>query len=187
MKETKYYYEEETLSEKRGWLSWGAGYNMTCGEALLAMARRRENNPDAILRLVRADKTTWENPEDAQASDSPKNEKEMLADLLREVNGSWTTFEDWAEKILVEGFHHESVWNERDRELREFSDAAVNDAISTFIEMRQEIEDLRQSLRFIADEGGKVVETECGDITCDGNFCADQARTALETIGQNTQ
>ena len=39
-----------------------------------------------------------------------------------------------------------------------------------------------ESLRFIAGQGGKVLESEYGDISCDGSFCADQAQWALYSL-----
>lgn len=158
MDETRYFYEERQdkpvcsinagsiPAEESRWLSWGIGYRMTLGQAIEAIAERKANNPDAVIRLARLEKTTWDEPSDA-------------------------TERDPADASLA----------------RSFWDEAIHDAISTFIDLKKENEDLRQSLQFIASEGGKVAETECGDIRCDGAWCADQAQTALDISLQNDQ
>jgi len=158
MNETRYFYEErqdkpvcsinagQLSDEEAHWLSWGIGYRMTLGEAIEAIAERKANNPDAVIRLARLEKTTWDSPGEAKERD-PKD-----ADLDR------------------------NFWDE-----------SIHDAISTFIDLKKENENLRDALRFIASEGGKVAETECGDIRCDGDWCADQAQTALSIYKQNVQ
>ena len=42
-----------------------------------------------------------------------------------------------------------------------------------------------KSLAFIAEFGGKTHETECGDIRCDGGWCAEQARSAIYLLKEN--
>jgi hypothetical protein len=42
-----------------------------------------------------------------------------------------------------------------------------------------------ESLAFIAEWGGKIHETECGDIRCDGDWCAEQARSAIYLLKEN--
>jgi hypothetical protein len=39
-----------------------------------------------------------------------------------------------------------------------------------------------ESLKFIAKEGGKTLESEYGDISCNGNWCSDQAKHALYAL-----
>jgi hypothetical protein len=36
-----------------------------------------------------------------------------------------------------------------------------------------------KSLKFIAKEGGKVVQSEYGEISCNGIWCSDQALSAI--------
>ena len=107
------------------------------------------------------------------------NEKERLVELLQEINGNWRSFDDWAEKILEAGFHHESIFQKSISELKKFSDDSMNEAISTFIDQRAEIGKLRDALRFISEHGGSVMETEMGDIRCDGDWAKEQAYWAI--------
>ena len=50
--------------------------------------------------------------------------------------------------------------------------------------LERELAEARAALRFIAEFGGKIVEHEDYDglppTNCDGDWCADQARAALE-------
>ena len=39
---------------------------------------------------------------------------------------------------------------------------------------------LREALRFIAEWGGRTLESEYGDIDCNGKWCAEQAKEAAE-------
>lgn len=39
---------------------------------------------------------------------------------------------------------------------------------------------LRNALRFIAEWGGRTLESEYGDIDCNGRWCAEQAKEAVE-------
>jgi predicted RNase H-like nuclease (RuvC/YqgF family) len=45
-------------------------------------------------------------------------------------------------------------------------------------EWRECAEKLAGSLKFIAEWGGKIHQTEMGDISCDGGWCAEQAQWA---------
>jgi hypothetical protein len=46
-------------------------------------------------------------------------------------------------------------------------------------ELEEEANQYRTALRFIAAWGGKQHETECGTISCNGSWCAEQARSSL--------
>jgi hypothetical protein len=46
-------------------------------------------------------------------------------------------------------------------------------------ELERERDKALESLAFVAEWGGKTHETECGDIRCDGDWCAEQARSAV--------
>ncbi len=57
------------------------------------------------------------------------------------------------------------------------------------LELKREISHLKfkvhnliQTLDFIAETGGREVETECGIINCTGSWCAEQARSELNSI-----
>ena len=39
-----------------------------------------------------------------------------------------------------------------------------------------------ESLKFIAKEGGKTLESEYGDISCNGNWCSNQAKHSLYAL-----
>lgn len=45
-------------------------------------------------------------------------------------------------------------------------------------EWRECAEGLAGSLKFIAEWGGKIHQTEMGDISCNGGWCAEQAQWA---------
>ncbi len=42
------------------------------------------------------------------------------------------------------------------------------------------------ALAFIAEHGGTKHETECGTISCDGSWCAEQARAAIDAAMKGT-
>lgn len=46
--------------------------------------------------------------------------------------------------------------------------------------LERERNKLREALRFIAEWGGRTLESEYGDIDCNGRWCAEQAKEALE-------
>lgn len=45
---------------------------------------------------------------------------------------------------------------------------------------RERANKLREALRFIAEWGGRTLESEYGDIDCNGRWCAEQAKEALK-------
>ena len=51
--------------------------------------------------------------------------------------------------------------------------------------LERERDEALESLAFIAEWGGKTHETECGDIHCDGDWCAEQARSAIYLLKEN--
>lgn len=51
--------------------------------------------------------------------------------------------------------------------------------------LERERDEALKSLNFIAEWGGKTHETECGDIRCDGEWCAEQARSAIYLLKEN--
>jgi hypothetical protein len=61
--------------------------------------------------------------------------------------------------------------------------------IESFVDFARKLERERNealdSLKFIAEWGGKTHETECGDIRCDGGWCAEQARSAIYLLKEN--
>ena len=56
--------------------------------------------------------------------------------------------------------------------------AARRDYEDVFRKLNKAIE----SLKFIAEEGGKTLESEYGDISCNGIWCSDQAQHALYAL-----
>lgn len=46
--------------------------------------------------------------------------------------------------------------------------------------LREERDEARAALRFIAEWGGRTLESEYGDIDCNGKWCAEQAKEALK-------
>jgi len=53
------------------------------------------------------------------------------------------------------------------------------------LKLERERDEALESLAFIAELGGKTHETECGDIRCDGEWCAEQARSAIYLLKEN--
>jgi hypothetical protein len=49
-----------------------------------------------------------------------------------------------------------------------------------FNEMQARAERAEAALAFIAENGGTTHETECGTISCNGSWCAEQARAAMK-------
>ena len=49
-----------------------------------------------------------------------------------------------------------------------------------FIAVQARAERAEAALAFIAENGGTTHETECGPIACNGSWCAEQARAALD-------
>ena len=47
-------------------------------------------------------------------------------------------------------------------------------------EIERERDEARAALRFIAEWGGRTLESEYGDIECNGKWCAEQAKEAAE-------
>jgi len=46
--------------------------------------------------------------------------------------------------------------------------------------LKIERDEAREALRFIAEWGGRTLESEYGDIECNGKWCAEQAKEAAE-------
>lgn len=46
--------------------------------------------------------------------------------------------------------------------------------------LREERDKAQAALRFIAEWGGRTLESEYGDIDCNGKWCAEQAKEAAE-------
>lgn len=46
----------------------------------------------------------------------------------------------------------------------------------------RKLDEAIESLKFIAEEGGKTLESEYGDIHCNGIWCSDQAQHALYAL-----
>ncbi len=49
-----------------------------------------------------------------------------------------------------------------------------------FNEQQARAEQAEAALAFIAENGGTTHETECGTISCNGSWCAEQARAAMK-------
>lgn len=45
-------------------------------------------------------------------------------------------------------------------------------------DLERELNTSRAALRFIAEWGGRTLESEYGDIECNGKWCAEQAKEA---------
>lgn len=46
--------------------------------------------------------------------------------------------------------------------------------------LERELNKANEALRFIAEWGGRTLESEYGDIYCNGKWCAEQAKEALK-------
>lgn len=108
---------------------------------------------------------------------------------IEEIKGLLKNISSWPWQY-TDGHHVVYIWaNYKDGEVRELA-VPQNDYDLPFIaaspqiisELLGRLKVAENALRLITEYGGKSVETEVGNLTCQGRWCADQAAIALEEL-----